>query len=1044
MGGRGNDTLIRPIKRSKLSAVRLLAAVVCLTGFAATGDDDTAGLDSDPAGHMVPMFPSAADVVRQGFVRVINHSARSGEILMEPIDDAGTRFGPVALAIDAGETVHFNSGDLERGNAEKGLPEGVGPGNGDWRIELSSDLDIEVLSYVRTRDGFLTSMHDTAPLAEDGRGRVAMFNPGSNMAQESRLRLINPSAETVEVTVVGMDDRGNAGGEVVVSVPAGVSRTLTALELESGGGGIEGALGDGDGKWRLRVEADPPVVAMSLLLSPTGHLTNLSTAPANVDGAGARVVPLFPAASDALGRQGFVRVVNRSAEAGEVSIDAHDDTDRDYEPVTLSLAANAVAHFNSDDLELGNADKGLSGRTGAGDGDWRLTLASDLDIDVLAYIRTTGDGFLTAMHDAVPSEGSRHRVATFNPGSNVDQASRLRLVNAGNETAQVTVAGIDGLGEGSPGSVSVAVPAGASRTLTAQELETGGDGFAGQLGDGAGKWQLVVESEQPITVMSLLSSPGGHLTNLSTAPALDFAPTEPTVFNDRVVGKRLVGGDAASYVDFLAGGRFRATRRGETFEGDYSYTHTGPHRGMVVLDFDDGDRCTYDLVFRSRAAGSMGFSCDGGDGGESNWSLVETSDSAPPDRAVTSFDLFDLDINTSPTGIGHVNGRFHVVNAASYARKVFAYGEDGVRDAAADFDLHGDNGNVEGIAHANGRFHVLDWGDDKVYAYTETGERDVAADFDLHGDNGSPGGIVHADGRFHVIDSLDDKVYAYTEAGERDAAADFDLDDDNDSVRDVAHADGRFHVLDGGGYWSGDEKVYAYTENGERDAAADWDLLDGEDVSPGGITHANGRIHVLSGGHSRSGDERVYAYTENGERDAAADFDLHGDNGFPGGIAHADGRIHVVDFRDDKVYAYAETGERDAAADFDLDDDIHYVGGIAHADGRFHVVDGGTANTGDAKVYVYGTDGTREAEADFDLDDDNGDPEGIAHANGRFHVVDSSDEKVFAYTAAGERDAAADFDLDDDNRYPEGIAHANGRLYVGDRETRKVYIYPLP
>ena len=40
----------------------------------------------------------------------------------------------------------------------------------------------------------------------------------------------------------------------------------------------------------------------------------------------------------------------------------------------------------------------------------------------------------------------------------------------------------------------------------------------GALGDGAGKWRLVVTSEQPIQVMSLLASPTGHLTNLSTAP----------------------------------------------------------------------------------------------------------------------------------------------------------------------------------------------------------------------------------------------------------------------------------------------------------------------------------------------------------------------------------------------------------------------------------------------------------------------------------------------------------------------------------------------
>ena len=42
---------------------------------------------------------------------------------------------------------------------------------------------------------------------------------------------------------------------------------------------LQGALGDGAGKWRLTVESSEPILAMSLLASPTGHLTNLSTAP---------------------------------------------------------------------------------------------------------------------------------------------------------------------------------------------------------------------------------------------------------------------------------------------------------------------------------------------------------------------------------------------------------------------------------------------------------------------------------------------------------------------------------------------------------------------------------------------------------------------------------------------------------------------------------------------------------------------------------------------------------------------------------------------
>ena len=37
---------------------------------------------------------------------------------------------------------------------------GVGSGEGDWRLKLTSLLEIEVLAYARTEDGFLTAMHD--------------------------------------------------------------------------------------------------------------------------------------------------------------------------------------------------------------------------------------------------------------------------------------------------------------------------------------------------------------------------------------------------------------------------------------------------------------------------------------------------------------------------------------------------------------------------------------------------------------------------------------------------------------------------------------------------------------------------------------------------------------------------------------------------------------------------------------------------------------------------------------------------------------------
>ena len=491
----------------------------------------------------VLMFPSAADPLRQGFVRVINRSHRAGEVRILAVDDSGRPFDPLTLAIDGLETVHFNSNDLEIGHPDKGLAGSTGAGDGNWRLDFSSELDIDVLSYVRTNDGLVAAMHDIAAM-EAGNCRVPIFNPGSNQSQVSVLRLVNLGAEEAAVTVRGIDDRGAPGlGEVGLQIAAGAARSFTARELESGGSGLEGRLGDGSGKWRLVVEAEQPVVAMSLLQSPTGHLTNLSAAP-EPHGDGVHRVPLFPPAGDTSGRQGFVRVVNRSDGSGEVRIRAYDETDRNREPLTLSIGANETVHFNSDDLEEGGR-KGLSAGTGRGAGDWRLELTSDLDIDVLAYIRTQ-DGFLTSMHDVAPRTGNRHRVAVFNPGSNPNQVSRLRLVNPGEASAAVTITGVDDRGE-SPGTpIEVTIPAGGARELGAAELESG-DGLEGALGDGSGKWSLLVESVEPVLAMSLLESPTGHLMNLSRI----MPRWDPMLIEDHFVETTLgaVGGIPVAVVD---------------------------------------------------------------------------------------------------------------------------------------------------------------------------------------------------------------------------------------------------------------------------------------------------------------------------------------------------------------------------------------------------------------------------------------------------------------------------------------------------------------
>ena len=177
---------------------------------------------------------------------------------------------------------------------------------------------------------------------------------------------------------------------------------------------------------------------------------------------------------------------------------------------TLPIGANQALHFNSDDLENGNAAKGIAG-VGSGTGHWRLRFSSNRDIQVLAYMRTE-DGFLTALHDVVGYPGREHQVPMLNPGSNADRESSLRIVNATDAETSVTIRGYDDRNAEGDRAVRIALRGNEAKTFTAKQLEDMG------LGDGSGKWRLLVTASNPVTLMSLMSTKTGHLTNLSYTP----------------------------------------------------------------------------------------------------------------------------------------------------------------------------------------------------------------------------------------------------------------------------------------------------------------------------------------------------------------------------------------------------------------------------------------------------------------------------------------------------------------------------------------------
>ena len=493
----------RPLNpRSPILAIALIA--MCFEVLAAT--------------HRLPLLPSASATPRQGVVRILNHSGEAGDVAVTAIDDSGRAFGPVTLFLEAGQAIEFSSMDLERGNAEIGIATGIGGGQGDWRLVLETELEIEPLVQVRLPSGFVGELDATVP-RRSFYHIVSLLAPSGAFVRGGQLRLVNGSDTSAEVILFGVDDAGRlASGQISTILPGGGAQTFDALELEQGKPGLlRGRLGHGSGDWRLLVFADGEIEVMTLLDKPSGPLANLSSA-----GAADGDIPLFPPAGDPQ-RLGLLRIANRSGE-GSVRIHAFDDAGRRHGPVTLDIEAGRTVSIDSNDLENGDPANGLPAGLGDGDGDWRLLLESPLELHVQVHVRTP-DGFTTSVHDGAARVGQRHYAPWFNSAGESQSQGRLRLVNPSDEAAGVAIVGWDDEGAPAPGgAVGLTLPAGESRSLDAAALEEGAEGLNGSFGRGKGSWRFALRSNVDIRAMNLVESAGGYLSGVSMSRSLAHFP----------------------------------------------------------------------------------------------------------------------------------------------------------------------------------------------------------------------------------------------------------------------------------------------------------------------------------------------------------------------------------------------------------------------------------------------------------------------------------------------------------------------------------------
>ena len=234
--------------------------------------------------YFLPLLPRAADPAQQGFVRIVNNGRTDGLVQITATDDAGAAARPIMLKLPARQTRHFNARDLELGNEQKGLSPATGAGTGDWRLELTTSLNIHAQAYARAADGIIITLQGLpSGLAKEH--YVGFFNGAENTRFRSLLRLINPNERSALITIEARDDQGRAAprGRVTLRLPRRAAMRVTAQQLEAGQPGdrdFRGRLGDGADKWQLFIKADDQIRVMNLIENQDGRLSNLSVASA--------------------------------------------------------------------------------------------------------------------------------------------------------------------------------------------------------------------------------------------------------------------------------------------------------------------------------------------------------------------------------------------------------------------------------------------------------------------------------------------------------------------------------------------------------------------------------------------------------------------------------------------------------------------------------------------------------------------------------------------------------------------------------------------
>ena len=279
----------------------------------------------------------------------------------------------------------------------------------------------------------------------------------------------------------------------------------------------------------------------------------------------------------------------------------------------------------------------MSGALGAGTGKWQLSVTTEQSIQVMSVLKTPEHltnlstvkhaGFAPVGQDAFNARFVGRRVRATDGSGYIDFVSSARFHELDRERTY------ERMFEGG---------------YTYENKGPNSATFVFNYDDGD-ECTALAAFDSFITGTALSVCEDGVTEELELQPIRSWeladigaAPADQDEFDDLVASRRLApdaGSSLGTPIVFIFPRQFTQGSGGGQRTGNYTYVKTGRNSGEVNLAYDDGGRCTLDLLFATESAGSMDYTCvDAAQmttAGSTNWTLenADTAGLAPEDQA---------------------------------------------------------------------------------------------------------------------------------------------------------------------------------------------------------------------------------------------------------------------------------------------------------------------------------------------------------------------------------------------------------------------------